>query len=254
MLYNTITQSGQKGQKMFPGIHWYGSYGTYLLFALPALILGLIAQAKVKSAFDKYSRVKNYTGLTGAQVARRVLDSNGLHDIRIEPVHGMLSDHYDPSSKTLRLSDSVYDVPSIAAAGVAAHESGHAIQDAERYGPLVLRTALVPTVQIGSWLGPIIFMVGLFFATPFGEKMAIFGLILFALTAVFSIVTLPVEINASKRAKAALESSGFIGMGQMEGVHSVLDAAALTYVAAAAQAVSTILYYAFILLGRRDDR
>lgn len=239
---------------MFPGIHWYSSYGTYMLFALPALILGLIAQARVKSAFAKYSKVRNYTGLTGAQVARRVLDSNGLQDIRIEPVSGSLSDHYDPSSKTLRLSQSVYDVPSIAAAGVAAHESGHAIQDAEHYGPLIFRTALVPTVQIGSWLGPLIFMGGLIFATPFGEKMAIFGLILFALTAVFAIVTLPVEFNASRRAKAVLETSGFIGMEQMEGINSVLDAAALTYVAAAAQAISTILYYAFLIFGGRDNR
>ena len=229
---------------MFPGIHWYGSYGTYLLFALPALILGLIAQAKVKSAFNKYSRVRNYTGLTGAQVARRVLDSNGLQNIRIEMVGGTLSDHYDPSSKTLRLSESVYNSESVAAAGVAAHESGHAIQDAEHYVPLVLRTTLVPGVQIGSWLGPILFMIGLVFSTPFGENMAIIGLILFALTAVFSIVTLPVEFNASSRAKAALGSSGFIGMQQMEGINSVLDAAALTYVAAAAQAISTILYYA----------
>jgi uncharacterized protein len=239
---------------MFPGIHWYSSYGTYMLFALPALILGLIAQARVKAAFAKYSKVRNYTGLTGAQVARRMLDSNGLQDIRIEAVNGSLSDHYDPGSKTLRLSESVYGVPSIAAAGVAAHESGHAIQDAEHYAPLMLRTALVPTVQIGSWLGPLIFMGGLVFATPLGEKVAIFGLILFALTAIFAIVTLPVEFNASRRAKAVLETSGFIGMEQMEGINSVLDAAAMTYVAAAAQAVSTIMYYAFLLMGGRSNR
>jgi Zn-dependent membrane protease YugP len=239
---------------MFPGIHWYGSYGTYMLFALPALILGLIAQLRVKSAFSKYSQVKNYTGLTGAQVARRMLDSNGLQDIRIEQVNGSLSDNYDPGSKTLRLSESVYGVSSIAAAGVAAHESGHAIQDAEHYGPLVLRSALVPTVQIGSWLGPLIFMGGLLFATPFGQNMAIIGLILFGLTAVFAIVTLPVEFNASRRAKTVLETSGFIGMEQMEGVNSVLDAAALTYVAAAAQAISTILYYAFLIMGGRNNR
>lgn len=238
---------------MYPSIHWFSSYGTYLMFALPALILGLIAQARVNSAFKKYSQVRNYTGLTGAQVARRVLDSHGLQNVRIEQTNGMLSDHYDPQSKTLRLSQGVYGTPSIAAAGVAAHESGHAIQHAEGYFPLQIRSTLVPTVQLGSWLGPIIFMVGLVMSSTMGEKIAIFGLILFALTAVFSLVTLPVEFDATRRAKLALESNGFIGLEQMTGINSVLDAAALTYVAAAAQALSTVLYYAFLLLGRRRD-
>ncbi len=238
---------------MIPSILWFSSYGTYLMFALPALILGLIAQARVNSAFKKFSQVRNYTGLTGAQVARRVLDSNGLQNVRVEQTNGMLSDHYDPQSKTLRLSQGVYDTPSIAAAGIAAHESGHAIQHAEGYFPLQIRSALVPTVQLGSWLGPIIFMVGLVMSSAMGEKIAIFGLILFALTAIFAIVTLPVEFDATRRAKLALESNGFIGLEQMNGIHSVLDAAALTYVAAAAQAISTVLYYAFLLMGRRDD-
>ncbi len=239
---------------MLPTIHWYSSYFTYLLFSLPALLLGLYAQAKVKSAFNKYSRVRNYTGLTGAQVARRVLDSNGLQNVRVESTNGMLSDHYDPQSKVLKLSQDVYATPSIAAAGVAAHEAGHAIQDAENYFPLQIRSTLVPTVQLGSWLGPIIFMVGLVMSSTMGEKIAIFGLILFALTALFAIITLPVEFDATRRAKLALETSGYIGLEQMTGIHSVLDAAALTYVAAAAQAVSTILYYVFLLLGRRDNR
>lgn len=238
---------------MLPTIHWYSSYFTYLLFALPALLLGLYAQAKVKSAFNKYSREKNYTGLTGSQVARRMLDFNGLRDVRVEPTNGMLSDHYDPQAKVLRLSQDVYATPSIAAAGIAAHEAGHAIQDAENYFPLQIRSALVPTVQLGSWLGPIIFMVGLVMSSTMGEKIAILGLILFALTALFAIITLPVEFDATRRAKMALEYSGFIGMQQMTGIHSVLDAAALTYVAAAAQAISTVLYYLFLLLGRRDD-
>ncbi len=238
---------------MFPQIQWYGSYFTYLMFSLPALLLGLWAQARVKSAFNKYSQVRNYTGLTGAQVARRVLDSNGLQNVQIEQTSGLLSDHYDPGSKILRLSQGVYSTPSIAAAGVAAHESGHAIQDSEHYFPLVIRSTLVPTVQIGSWLGPIIFMVGLILSTPFGEKIAIFGLILFGLTAVFAIITLPVELDASRRAKLALESSGFIGLDQMTGIHSVLNAAAFTYVASAAQAVSTLLYDVFLLM-RRNDR
>jgi Zn-dependent membrane protease YugP len=237
---------------MFPEIMWYGSYFTYLMFSLPALLLGLWAQAKVKSSFAKYSKVRNYTGLTGAQVARRMLDSNGLQNVQVEQVTWMLSDHYDPRSKILRLSADVYQTPSIAAAGVAAHETGHAIQDAEHYFPLVVRSTLVPTVQLGSWLGPIIFTVGLILSTPIGEKIAIAGLVLFALTAVFALVTLPVELDATRRAKMSLESSGFIGMEQMVGIHSVLDAAALTYVAAAAQAVSTLLYYMFLLMRRRD--
>lgn len=238
---------------MFPQIQWYGSYFTYLMFSLPALLLGLWAQAKVKSAFAKYSNVQNYTGLTGAQVARRMLDSNGLQSVQIEEVSGMLSDHYDPGSKTLRLSSSVYGTPSIAAAGVAAHESGHAIQDAEHYFPLQIHSTIVPAVQIGSWLGPIIFMVGLILSTPIGEKIAIAGLVLFGVTAVFALITLPVELDATRRAKATLESSGFIGMEQMVGINSVLDAAALTYVAAAAQAVSTLLYDVFLLMRRNRD-
>jgi Zn-dependent membrane protease YugP len=223
------------------------------MFSLPALLLGLWAQAKVKSAFAKYSQVRNYTGLTGAQVARRMLDSNGLQNVQVEQVNGMLSDNYDPRSKTLRLSPEVYGTPSIAAAGVAAHESGHAIQDAEHYFPLQIRTAIVPAVQIGSWLGPIIFIVGLILSTPIGEKIAIAGLILFGITAVFALITLPVELDATRRAKAVLESSGFIGMEQMVGIHSVLDAAALTYVAAAAQAVSTLLYDIFLLMRRNRN-
>jgi Zn-dependent membrane protease YugP len=238
---------------MFPQIQWYGSYFTYILFSLPALLLGLWAQSKVKSAFAKYSKVRNYTGLTGAQVARRILDSNGLQNVQVEQVSGLLSDHYDPGSKILRLSADVYQTPSIAAAGVAAHESGHAIQDAEHYFPLVIRSALVPTVQLGSWLGPIIFMVGLVLSTPIGEKIAIAGLVLFGIVALFAIVTLPVELDASRRAKLTLESSGFIGMEQMVGINSVLDAAALTYVAAAAQAVSTLLYDVFLLMRRNRD-
>jgi len=182
-----------------------------------------------------------------------MLDSYGLRNVQVEQVNGMLSDHYDPRNRTLRLSPGVYGTPSIAAAGIAAHESGHAIQHAENYFPLQIRSALVPTVQLGSWLGPIIFMVGLILSTPIGEKIAIAGLLLFGVTAVFAIITLPVEFDATRRAKATLESSGFIGMEQMVGINSVLDAAALTYVAAAAQAVSTLLYDVFLLMRRNRD-
>ena len=224
----------------------------YFVFALPALLLGLWAQMRVKSAFSKYSKVRAMSGMTGAQAARRILDANGLQNVAVERVGGMLSDHYDPRSKTLRLSEGVYATPSLAAVGVAAHEAGHALQDKVNYGPLALRSAMVPTVQIGSWLGPIIFLVGLFMAGTFGESIAWFGLIIFGLTAVFSIVTLPVEFDASKRAKQLLVANGVLVPQEVQGVDKVLDAAALTYVAAALQAVMTLLYYASLLMGRRD--
>ena len=238
---------------MFLPVGFGGGYFTYLLFSLPALLLGLWAQAKVKGAFKKYSQLRTYGNFSGAQVARYILDQNGLHNIQIEPTQGMLSDHYDPKAKVLRLSPDVYNTPSIAAAGIAAHEAGHALQDAEGYAPLTVRTVMVPTVQIGSWLGPLIFMAGLFFAGQTGTTIAWVGLILFAATAVFSLVTLPVELDASRRAKAWLSTSGVIHTGEMEGVNSVLDAAAWTYVAAAIQAISTVLYYGFLLTGRRRD-
>lgn len=228
---------------------FYG-YGTYLLFSLPALLLGLWAQFKVKGAFDKYSRVRNSIGMSGAEVARRILDMNGLTAVQVEQVNGFLSDHYDPRARVLRLSPQVYQSNSVAAAGIAAHEAGHAVQHKEGYGMLQLRTAIVPTVQIGSWLGPIIFMVGLLFNTT---SLAWVGLILFSATAVFALITLPVEFNASARAKEVLSGSGMMYNTDMKGVNAVLDAAALTYVAAAAQAVSTILYYLFLLSGRSRD-
>jgi Zn-dependent membrane protease YugP len=221
----------------------------YFVFALPALLLGLWAQMRVRSSFNQYSQVRSYSGISGAQAARSILDANGLYNVAVERVQGFLSDHYDPTSKTLRLSPDVYDSPSLAAVGVAAHEAGHALQDQQAYGPLKLRSALVPAVQIGSWLGPIIFFVGLMM-TP---TIAWLGLILFGLTAAFTLVTLPVEFDASKRAKQLLVAQGILGQQELVGVNKVLDAAALTYVAAAAQAVSTLLYYAFILMGRRDD-
>jgi len=224
----------------------------FLILSLPALLLGLWAQWRVKSAYGKYSRVPAASGMSGAQAARKILDANGLQNVMVERVGGTLSDHYDPRSKTLRLSEGVYGTPSLAAVGIAAHEAGHALQDKVNYGPLALRSAMVPTVQIGSWLGPIIFMVGLFLTGTFGTSIAWLGIIIFGATAVFSIVTLPVEFDASKRAKQLLVSEGVLAPQEMQGVNNVLDAAALTYVAAALQAVMTLLYYASILMGRRD--
>lgn len=230
-----------------------GGYGLYLIFAMPALLLGLWAQFKIKSAFGKYSQVGTYSGVTGAQAARRMLDSSNLRDVPIEATRGALTDHYDPRTKTLRLSEPVYGTASIAAAGVAAHEAGHALQDATNYGPLKLRGIIIPVVQIGSWIGPIIFMIGLFMQSTMGTRLAWLGILLFSATAFFSIITLPVEFNASARAKAFLAQSGLVSGEEMVGVNKVLDAAALTYVAGALQSVSTIMYYAFMLLGRRRD-
>ena len=227
---------------------YFGGYGLYILISLPALLLGLYAQARVKGAFNKYSKVRTSNGMTGAEVARAVLDAKGLRDVQIQQVRGNLSDNYDPRTKVLNLSQSVYATPSVAAAGVAAHEAGHAIQHADGYGPLKIRSLMVPSVQLGSWLGPIIFMIGLFFNS---SNLALVGLILFAATALFALVTIPVEVDASRRAKEMLSTSGIVYQSEMAGVNSVLDAAALTYVAGAVQALSTLLYYVLLFSGGR---
>lgn len=229
---------------------------VYLLFTIPPLLLGLYAQWRVKSAFAANARVRSLRGITGAQAARRILDASGLHHVNVERVEGFLSDHYDPRSKTLRLSPDVYSTPSLAAVGVAAHEAGHALQDQQNYAPLQLRSAMVPTVQFGSWLGPVIFMVGfalLGASSVLGSAMAWLGVILFGATALFALVTLPVEFDASRRAKQLLVSQGILADNEMGGVNQVLNAAALTYVAAALQAIMTLLYYVMLLQGRRDE-
>ncbi len=233
---------------------YFPSFSLWLLLALPGLLLGLWAQYKVKSAFSKYSKVKNSRGMTGAQAARAMLDHYGLYNIRIEETKGTLSDHYDPRDKVLRLSPDVGRSPSIAAVGVAAHEAGHALQDAKNYYPLKIRSAIVPAVQFGSWLGPLLFMGGFLlqaFVGRFGFNIALVGLILFAITAIFTIITLPVEFDASKRAKKELVAMNILGQQEMVGVNKTLNAAALTYVAAAVAAIGQVLYYAFLLFGRR---
>lgn len=225
------------------------NYMIYLLISLPALILGLWAQFKVRSAFQKNAQIRTYAGMTGAQVARRILDVNGLHGVSVERVDGFLSDHYDPRHRVLRLSPAVYEGNSLSAAGVAAHEAGHALQHAQGYKLLALRSAMVPTVQIGSWLGPIIFIVGFLMAGTIGTSLAWLGLALFAAVAAFAVVTLPVEFDASNRAKRLLVAENILFPQEMGGVNAVLNAAALTYVAAAIQAISTLLYYAMLLTG-----
>lgn len=229
----------------------YGYYNLlYFIFGLPALLLGLYAQFKVRSAYSQYSRVPNDRRITGLEAARYLLGSSGLGHVGVEGTPGQLTDHYDPRSKTLRLSEGVARSNSVAALGIVAHEVGHAQQDAMAYAPLRWRSALVPVANLGSYLGPIIFFAGLFLLGSY--DLALIGVLVFAAAAVFALVTLPVELNASKRALALLQASGLaVSASEQRGVKSVLSAAALTYVAAVAQALSTLLYYVFLLSGAR---
>jgi Zn-dependent membrane protease YugP len=229
------------------------NYLLYFLFSLPALVLGVWAQMRVHSTYAKFSKVRLGSGRTGAQIARRMLDAHGLRDVGIEQVDGWLSDHYDPVAKVLRLSSQNFQGASLAAASVAAHEAGHALQHQEGYAPLLLRSAIVPTVQIGSWLGPIVFLVGFLMAGFIGHTLAWIGVLLFAGVAVFALITLPVEFDASRRAQTLLTSYGLIMPQEASSVRAVLNAAALTYVAAATQAISTMLYYIFLLAGVRQE-
>lgn len=234
---------------------YYGYYGfdwTYLM-VLAGAVLSLIASAKVNSTFQKYARVRSISGMTGAQVARRILDRNGLSDIPVEHVSGNLSDHYDPTRKVLRLSDSTYNSPSVAAIGVAAHECGHAIQHKVGYGPLKLRTMIVPAANVGSRLGMPIILLGLFFGGG-GSFLVNLGIWVFSLAVLFQIVTLPVEFNASDRALVMLEDYGILGQDEKRKAKSVLSAAAMTYVAAAASSILQLLRLIILFGGRSNDR
>jgi Zn-dependent membrane protease YugP len=227
----------------------------YFVFMIPGLLFMLWAQSKVKGTYAKYSKVRNMAGVTGAQAARQVLDREGLQNVQIEAIQGELTDHYDPRSRVLRLSQGVYGVPSIAAIGIAAHEAGHAIQHAKAYAPLKARTAMVPLVNIGSNLGFGVLFLGLILNQV---GLAWVGVVLFSLSTIFALATLPVEFDASKRAKAALVSVGLVDAGvaggqESKGVASTLDAAAWTYVAGFAASVLTLLYYVMTVMGMRRD-
>jgi Zn-dependent membrane protease YugP len=223
----------------------------YLIFMLPAFILMALAQWYVNSAYGRWSKVPSRSGLTGAEVARRLVERGGL-DVKVEQVAGRLSDHYDPRSKTLRLSAGVAQSASVAAAAIAAHELGHAVQDREDYLPLRLRAALVPAVNIGSYLGWILLMIG--FALRMTE-LAWLGVLVFAGGAVFALATLPVELNASGRARQLLATAGIItSSDEQAGVNTVLNAAALTYVAALVTAILQLLYYASLVTGMGGRR
>jgi len=225
---------------------------TYFLYIAPGFILSLWASWRVKSNFRKYSAVRSMRGLTGAQAAAELLRQGGIRDVRVERSHGMLSDHYNPVTRTLALSDGVYGSTSVAAIGIASHEAGHALQHAQNYGPLGLRSALVPTAGIGSGIGYIVMILGLFIH----PTLVLIGAILFSAVLLFQIVTLPVEFDASRRAKALVLERGLIYPGEREGMDKVLNAAALTYVAAVVSTLLTLLYFlmqAGLLGGRSDD-
>jgi Zn-dependent membrane protease YugP len=225
----------------------------YLLFILPAVLLSLWASFRTKSAFKKYSQVRTMRGLTGAQAAQEMLRGAGIQDVQVVATGGMLTDHYNPANKTLNLSEGVYGSNSVAAVGVACHEAGHALQHAAGYKPLWLRSALVPTANIGSSLGYIVMMLGLFLLH--NQQVVLFGAMLFSCVLAFQVVTLPVEFNATARAKRSAVEQGIVMPQEREGMDRVLNAAALTYVAAVVSTLMTLLYYlmrAGLLGGRRN--
>ncbi len=212
----------------------------YFAFILPGLALSIWASVRVKRVFNKYSKVRSARGLTGAEAAQELLRSAGISNVKVVRSHGVLSDHYNPLTRSLALSDQVYGSTSIAAVGVATHEAGHAIQHAQNYAPLWIRSMLVPTANIGSSIGYFVMLIGLFMAST---NMVLVGAVLFSAVLLFQIVTLPVEFNASSRAKALVVQHGIVTVQERKGVDAVLNAAALTYVAAAVSTLLTLLYF-----------
>lgn len=234
-------------------LYIYGGFyfdPTYILVII-GLLLSLGAQCMVSSRFNKYSKVRSASNLTGSIVAERILRSQGINDVRVERIAGNLTDHYDPKNKVLRLSDSTYNSTSVAALGVAAHECGHAVQHAKGYVPIKIRSVFVPVANIGSYASWILILIGLLFSGSSSQAWLTAGIVCFAATVVFHIVTLPVEFNASSRALAILEGNGILYGDEIKGARKVLGAAALTYVASAATAILQLLRL-IILFGGRD--
>lgn len=229
----------------------------YIIILIPAIILTVYAQSKVFSTFKKYSAVRCRSGMTGAEAARRILNSNGIYDVEIQPIGGSLTDNYDPSRKVLRLSQDVYGSTSLSAVGVAAHESGHAIQHSRNYVPLKLRSALVPITNLASRMAMPFILIGILFGAYWGSRVGYtiveIGIVFFAVSVLFSLITLPVEFNASRRAVKTLQETGVVAQDEVGAVRSVLSAAALTYVAAAATAIASLLRLILIFGGRRRD-
>ena len=238
---------------MFYSLLW-GDWTVLVL--IPAMLFAFWAQINVSSTFNKYSKVNNMRGLTGAEAARRILNANGLHHIRIEHIPGNLSDHFDPREGVIRLSDAVYNATSAAAIGVAAHEAGHACQHATGYLPIKVRAAIIPITNFGSKLALPLILIGLLFyyyASPEMLIIAYVGVALFSLTAIFQLVTLPTEFNASNRALAELKSTGILQDRELSAARRVLSAAAMTYVAALAVSLAQLLRLLLILGSRRRD-
>ena len=228
----------------------YG-YFNYLIFLLPALLLGLFAQALVKSRFNKFSKIASRRGITGEQAARAVLSAGGARNVSVIRIAGNLTDNYNPKTNTISLSEGVYDSKSVAAIGVAAHEAGHALQYANDYAPIKLRMAIIPICNIGSRIGPLLIILGCIISyggqrasADIGALMYMIGLVLFCAVALFQLVTLPVELNASRRALAALKEGNLLESDELSGAKKVLTAAALTYIAALITSIMQILYYA----------
>ncbi len=235
--------------------YYYGFDWTYLVLVLPCLIFAMIASSNVSSTFQKYSRQRSYRNITGADAAQRVLHANGVHGVRIERISGNLTDHFDPRTNVIRLSDSVYASTSTAAIGVACHEAGHAVQYAVDYSPMKLRAAIIPVTNIGSRLAMPLILVGLLLGS-LGELSTLFiylGIAAFGLSFVFQMVTLPVEFNASRRALSTIETSGILTEEEQRGARKVLTAAAMTYVAATATALAQLLRLMVIFGRRRRD-
>lgn len=223
-----------------------------MVLLIPAILLSLYAQAKISSAYKTYSRIRAHSGLTGAQAARAILNSNGLYDVRVEPIRGSLSDHYDPRTRVISLSEDVYHGNSLASVAVAAHETGHALQHANGYFPMQLRSSFVPVANFGSSAGPLLILVGLFMPS-FGLLLQL-GIYAFAFAVLFQLITLPVEYNASHRALFLLQDGNLLDGDEVRGARSVLNAAALTYVAAALAAVLQLARFVIIAQGnRRND-
>lgn len=242
---------------MLFGLFW-GDWTVLVL--IPAMIFAFWAQINVQTTFSRFKQVRNRRGLTAADVARRILDANGLNYVQIQRVSGELTDHYDPRAQVVRLSDSVYESTSVAAIGVAAHEVGHACQHAEDYVPLRIRSAIIPMTRIGSMLAMPVFILGLLFAqlslygNMVGDVFMMLGILLFSLSTLFQLVTLPTEFNASARALKTLESYGILDGDELVGARSTLRAAALTYVAALASSLASLLRLLLIFGGSRSRR
>lgn len=234
------------------GYGYYSMFDPTMILVLIGVVLSMAASAKVNSTYARFSRVRSMTGMTGAEAARQLLNSQGIYDVQIRRVAGNLTDHYDPRTKVVNLSEAVYDSASVAAIGVAAHECGHAMQDFEAYAPLRIRGAIVPAVNISAQLSWSMILLGLFFG-GIGSPLISIGILLFSLSVLFQLVTLPVEFNASARAVRLLNSMGILRGEEVGYTKQVLGAAALTYVAAAAGSILQLLRLIILFGGRRDD-